>query len=344
MRNLAFNAVYLFVLAFVVVSCDDKKTEPVRLAGEAQGTYYAITYFDTDNRIFQTEIDSLFKSFDESASVYLNTSVISRFNRNDSLVRADAVFENIFNKALEISKDTDGAFDVTVMPLVNAWGFGYTNRNKVDSSMIDSLLPLIGYQKIKLFHGQLIKDNPAIMIDFNAIAQGYTSDVIGKFLESKGITNYLVDVGGEVLARGSKPDNSEWKVGIEKPASDSNSVRQVQAIVPLKNKALATSGSYRKYFVDNGQRYSHTIDPKTGYPVTHPLLSVSVIAGDCMTADGYATAFMVMGLDKTKEYLLNHPELDVYLIYDDKGVNRIWKSKDFHILEEKAVSTQINFK
>ncbi len=334
MRKISIIAGWIIGLIVIAIACTKQNTEPVRLTGEAQGTYYAITYYDNQNRNFQSAIDSLFKSFDESASVYSKTSIISRFNRNDSVVIADKVFETIFNKAREISEKTNGAFDITVMPLVNAWGFGYQSRRKVDSAVVEKLLPLIGYKKIRLEGGRLIKEDPAIMIDFNAIAQGYTSDVIGEFLESKGITNYLIDVGGEVLAKGAKDDGSDWKVGIEKPAGDSTSAREVQAIVPLKNRALATSGNYRKYFIENGQRYSHTIDPKTGFPVQHSLLSVSVIADHCISADGYATAFMVMGLEKTKEIAEQNPGLEVYLIYDDNGTNRIWKSKGFHILEE----------
>lgn len=310
------------------ISCN-RNVEPVKFTGEAQGTYYAITYFDEHNRNLQPQIDSLFVAFDLSASVYKKESVISRFNNNDTTVVADEVFTEIFRKAMEVSENTGGAFDITVMPLVNAWGFGFTERSKVDSAMVDSLMPLVGYKKITLVNGRLIKANQKMMIDYNAIAQGYTCDVIGKFLENHGIDNYLIDVGGEVLAKGQKPDGNLWNVAIEKPAESMESDRQIQLTVHLKDRALATSGNYRKFFTEGGHKYSHTIDPATGFPVQHTLLSVSVIADDCMTADAYATAFMVFGLDKTKEYLKKNKGMEAYLIYDDHGTMRIWASDGF---------------
>lgn len=318
----------LLLICLLITSCY-KKPEPVSFTGEAQGTYYVITYFDDQSRDFQPQMDSLFKSFDLSASVYSKESVISRFNRNDSTVLSDQVFEAVFNKAMEVSERTDGAFDITVMPLVNVWGFGYTERSKVDSALVDSLLPLVGYQKISLVNRRLQKEDSAMMIDYNAIAQGYTCDLIGQFLESKGINNYLVDVGGEVLGKGTKADGAPWRVAIEKPAADASDERTIQTTVSLKNKALATSGNYRSYFMENGKKYSHTIDPATGFPVQHSVLSVSVLADDCMTADAYATAFMVMGLDKTKQFLSKNPDLEVYIIYDQAGELAVWSSKGF---------------
>ena len=320
------------LLAGALFACN-KKTEPIKITGKAQGTYYAITYYDDANRNFRYQLDSLFKSFDSSASVYLKGSVISRFNSNDSTVVADSTFAYIFRKAMEVSEKTAGAFDITVMPLVNAWGFGFTERTKVDSTKVDSLLPLVGYKKVQLVNGRLIKEKPGIMIDYNAIAQGYTCDVIGKFFEEKGITNYLIDVGGEVLGKGTKSDGSSWVVGIEKPSADAESGREIQIAVKLNNKALATSGNYRKYFTEDGKRYSHTIDPSTGFPVKHSLLSASVIAEDCITADAYATAFMVLGVEKTQEFIEKAKGLEVYLIYDDEGTIKTWKSTGFKVDE-----------
>lgn len=316
---------------FMSTSCRQQMQEPFKLNGEAQGTYYAITYYDDQGRNLKESIDSIFKTFDLSVSVYKPESIISKFNRNDEGVVADSVFETVFKKAMEVSKHTDGAFDITVMPLVNAWGFGYTERNKIDSTVIDSLLPLIGYSKVQLRDGKLIKEDSAMMIDFNAIAQGFTCDLIGKFFSDRGITNYLIDVGGEVLAKGNKPDGSNWKVAIEKPAPDATSSREIQIVVPLRDKALATSGNYRAFIIENGRKYSHTIDPKTGFPVNHTLLSVSVIADDCMTADAYATAFMVMGLEKTKEFLEDNKDLEVFIIYDQEGKMKTWNSSGFKV-------------
>jgi thiamine biosynthesis lipoprotein len=327
------NLVIIIALAILIPACKQQEKLPLYLTGEAQGTYYAITYYDDQMRNLQHEVDSIFKAFDLSASVYLKESVISRVNRNDSSVLTDAVFDTVFMKAREVSEKTDGAFDITVMPLVNAWGFGFAKKSTVPMAVVDSLLNLVGYQKVTLANGKVIKENQAMMIDYNAIAQGYTSDLIGNFLESKGIVNYLIDVGGEVLGKGKKPDGNYWKVGIEKPAVDSVSTREIQTTVELKDKALATSGNYRKYYIEGGQKYSHTIDPKTGYPVRHSVLSVSVIADECMTADAYATAFMVMGLDKTKAFISQNKGLEVYVIFDENGKLQSWASDGFAKLQ-----------
>jgi len=318
---------FLLPLILLFASCSQPKLSEVKLNGMAQGTYYAITYYDAAGRNFQPQIDSFFVEFDKSASVYLPESIISRFNNNDSTIMADEAFTAVFNKAAEVSEITGGAFDITTMPLTNAWGFGFTDPGKLDQNTVDSLLPLVGFKNIAIADGKLIKSKPAITIDFNAIAQGYSADLIGDMLEKQGIVNYLIDVGGEVLARGGKPDGSPWRVGIEKPSSDP-SARDIDAVVLLKNKALASSGNYRRFFMKDGIRYSHTIDPKTGYPVTHSLLSVSVLAGDCMTADAYATAFMVMGLEKSKEFLSRHPELDAHFIFSNEmGENEVWSTE-----------------
>ncbi|MBK6964019.1 MAG: FAD:protein FMN transferase [Bacteroidales bacterium] len=326
----------LVVLSLASCSNPENRKE-VKIDGLAQGTYYSITYFDKDGINYQTAIDSFFKAFDLSASVYLNESVISRLNNNDTTAVADEAYVTIFNKSMEVSEKTEGAFDITVMPLVNAWGFGFTDPMKLDSLKVDSILPLVDYRNIRLVNGKLIKKDPAIKIDFNAIAQGYSADLIGKMLESKGIENYLIDVGGEVLGRGTKQGNKKWKVGIEKPAVHADDARELNAVVELEDKALATSGNYRRSIIKDGIKYSHTIDPKTGFPVNHTVLSVSVLAGDCMTADAYATAFMVMGLDKTKEFLRKHPDLDVYMIYSDPaGELKTWASEGINRLIESA--------
>lgn len=310
------------IILLTVLSCKQKSKELklVKYEGEAQGTYYAVTYYDTDARNFQGSTDSILSQFDRCASIYLDSSIISRVNNNDPHVELDSNFIKIFTLAQKVSEQTDGAFDCTVGPLVKAWGFSIKENKDLELPKIDTLMNYIGYKKVHIANRHLIKESPQIMIDFNAIAQGYSVDIIARFLESKGIENYLVDVGGEVLGKGKKIDGSPWIVGIEKPAADSEAERIVQTKVQLKNKALCTSGNYRKYRMINGKKYSHEIDPKTGFPVTHNLLSVSVMASDCGTADAFATAFMVMGLEKSKAFLAKHPELDAYFIYaDDKG-------------------------
>ncbi|MCE1197764.1 MAG: FAD:protein FMN transferase [Marinilabiliales bacterium] len=306
-------------IAYLLMTCAvEKPLKIYRMTGAAQGTYYAITYSSDSNEDLQPQVDSLFKQFDRSVSSYLPSSVISRINNNDTTARTDAIYTLLFQKSMEVSANSGGAFDVTVGPLVNGWGFGFAHKAQMTQAVVDSLLPLVGYKKVRLENGKLLKADPRMRIDFDAIAQGYCSDWLGRFLESKGINNYLIDVGGEVLGKGTKPDGRPWSVGIETPAQNATDERKVQAILTLRDMAISTSGSYRKYFEENGVRYSHTIDPANGYPVKHNLLSVSVLAPDCITADAYATAFMVMGVEKSRAFLLNHPELNAYFISDDQ--------------------------
>lgn len=283
----------------------------------AQGTYYVITYFDHLNRDFQPQIDSLLDAFDMSVSMWEPQSVISKINRGEDVI-CDEVFINTYQLARAVAEQSEGAFDYTVGPLVNAWGFGFEDRQKVDQALVDSLLPLVGYRFVSLEGSKIILEKDGIRFDFNAVAQGYSVDLVGELLASKGIQNYLVDIGGEVLAVGEKPGQGPWLVGIEKPSEDEFSERKLETSLELKNKAMATSGSYRKFYEDNGIRYSHTIDPETGFPVTHTLLSVSVVADDAGTADAWATAFMVMGVDKAKLMLESHQELEAYFIYSDE--------------------------
>jgi thiamine biosynthesis lipoprotein len=272
----------------------------------------------------KTAIDSLLKEIDSSMSTYLPISFISRINNNDSSVLVDQYFIDVFNKSIEVSEKTDGLFDVTVAPLVNSWGFGYTKKATLDNNKIDSLLQLVGYKFVKLEGNKIIKAKPEVKLDFNAIAQGYSVDVLANYLESKGIENYLVELGGELKAKGKK-EQENWKVGIDKPGEKASTERKLEAVINLNNKALATSGNYRKFYEENGQKFSHIINPKTGYPAKQNLLSATVIADDGITADAYATAFMVMGLNKSIQFLEDnkHLQLEVYFIYDDHGT---WKT------------------
>jgi thiamine biosynthesis lipoprotein len=313
--------IHSLILTFLFVSCNTYQNHvKVHFSGEAQGTYYAITYYEKDGKNYQKEIDSLLKTFDMSVSLWVPNSIISRVNNNDTSVIPDEHFILIFLLSQEVSKKTDGAFDITIGPLVNAWGFGSTDKIKMDKNIIDSLLTYINHEMVSLEGNKIIKENPNIKLDFNAVAQGYSVDLIGKFLESKGIKNYLIDIGGEVLGQGAKPNEQPWIVGIQRPTEDKRGEYEIQLKVQLVDKALVTSGSYRKYYEKDGKRYSHTINPKTGYPVTHSLLSVSVLADDAATADAYATAFMVMGLDKALQFLNANKNLDAFfIISDDNG-------------------------
>ena len=324
------------VFLFLTGCFQQKNLKIYKMTGSAQGTYYAITYCAENDENLQPEVDSLLKKVDRSVSSYMPASLISRLNNNDSTARADKIYETVFIKSQEVSANTNGAFDITVGPLVNAWGFGFSKKAQVDQAMVDSLLPLVGYKKVSLTKGKLIKSDPRIRIDFDAIAQGYTSDLIGQFFEARGIKNYLIDVGGEVLGKGLKPDGNIWSVAIEMPAKNSMDERKIQAILMLQEKAISTSGSYRKYYEENGIRYSHTIDPSDGYPVKHNLLSVSVVADDCITADAYATAFMVLGVGKSKDFLTRHKELEAYFISDDnKGGFSVFYTPGFDRLLKK---------
>ncbi len=318
MKNFIYQiAAGLCAASVIFFSSCRHRPEPVlvKFTGETQGTTYSITYYAADSINLQKSIDSLFLRFDSTASSWKPNSIISRMNGNDPSARADKMFRIIFNKAQEVSERTRGAFDITVGPLVSAWGFGLSNRLKMDQHKIDSLLPLVGYKKIRLENGKLFKADPRMRVDYNAIAQGYAVDVVAAFLDSMNIQSYLIDIGGEVLARRTKPGGEKWNVAIEIPAKNASDEPGIQAIIALEDMAISTSGSYRKYYEENGIRYSHTIDPSDGYPVKHSLLSVSVLAKDCMTADAYATALMVMGVDKGKEFLKKHRGLEAYFIY-----------------------------
>jgi thiamine biosynthesis lipoprotein len=261
----------------------------------------------------------MLNDFDQSVSLWVPNSVISKINNEEGVVEPDEIFKTLFTMSKKVYTQSGGTFDPTVGPLVNAWGFGFTDRQKVDRQMIDSLLLFVGFDKVKMENNKIIKSDPRIKFDFNAIAQGYAVDLIGKFLDEKNISNYLIDIGGEVLAVGKKSNGEFWKVGIEKPADNANYGDDLQAVVNLKDRALATSGNYRKFYEENGTRYSHTIDPASGYPVQHSLLSASVLAVDCASADAFATVFMVMGLEKSKAFLNDHSDLDAYFIFTDEN-------------------------
>jgi len=228
-----------------------------------------------------------------------------------------------------VSAEANGSFDITIAPIANIWGFGtFEKPDSVDSHLIDSLKTLVDYRKVKMEDGKIIKENPAMQLNFNAVAQGYSVDVLGKFFEEKGIHQYIIDVGGEILTGDKKPNGDLWKVGIEIPEEDSEN-RFYNRVVVLQDEAVATSGNYRKFYVIDGVKYAHSLDPKTGYPVQHSLLSSTVIAPTAGEADAYATAFMVMGVEKTLEFVKNHPQIKVYLMFDEKGEVKIAMSDNF---------------
>ena len=320
---------YLILLTSVIFSCN-RRQKKIKFQGYAEGTYYAVTYFSKDGINYQNEIIKLLNDFENSASIYRKNSLISKINNNDTNIILDKTLNDIINKSIQISKETNGAFDITVSPLVNAWGFGYTDTSTISKPLIDSLLNYVGYNKIHIINNKLLKDNKNIKLDLNAIAKGYSVDLVGNFLKSKGINNFIIDIGGEVKANGTKSQGKAWEIGIEKPCKTMYDDREIKSKIILKDKAIATSGNYRKFYIKNGVKYSHTIDPKTGYPVSHSLLSASVISDKCMTADAYATAFMVMGLEKAKLFIEKHQNIEAYFIYSDAKNNmKVYSTKGF---------------
>ncbi|MCD8166996.1 MAG: FAD:protein FMN transferase [Bacteroides sp.] len=307
----------LAVASFFIIK-NNKEAEYRTNQGLIFGTVYNMTYQYTED--LQPEIDTLLQQFNRSLSPFLESSVISKVNRNEEVV-TDSFFTYVFKRSLEISRLTDGAFDITIAPLVNAWGFGFKKSEWIDSTLVDSLLQFTGYEKIRMDNNQVIKTDPHIMITCSAIAKGYATDVIANFLSGRGIKNFMVEIGGEVVVKGENPTGEAWKIGINAPIEDAASMEsELQSVLQLTDCGLATSGNYRNFYYKDGIKYAHTIDPRTGYPVQQDILSATVIAADCLTADALATAFMVMGLEQVKVFLATHPEIDAYLIYtDDEG-------------------------
>jgi thiamine biosynthesis lipoprotein len=264
---------------------------------------------------------------DASLSPFNDTSIITHVNRNEDVV-LDNLFLDVFRLAQKINEDTEGAFDITVAPLVNAWGFGFKNGVNPDAKAIDSLRQVVGFQKVRLENNKVVKFDPRVMLDCSAIAKGYGVDVVANLLRKYGIKNFMVEIGGEVVTSGVNPERMPWRIGVTKPTDDSLSVNnELQTVINVTDKAMATSGNYRNFYYKGGRKYAHTIDPKTGYPVQHSILSATVITDDCATADAYATSFMVLGMEKARLVLDRHPEMMAYFIYsDDSGQNQVWFS------------------
>lgn len=297
-----------------------------RSEGSVFGTIYHLTYQSA--KPLQEGIDNALKEVDASLSPFNKESVITAINNNNSM-DTNPMFVEVFTLAQEVSKETNGAFDITVAPLVNLWGFGFKNMDNVSQEKVDSLLPFVGYQKVKLVDGKIQKECPETMLDCSAIAKGYGVDAVGKYFESQGISNYMVEIGGEVRVRGFNPRGELWHVGINKPNDDPASIStDIEQVIQITQLAMATSGNYRNYYEKDGKKYAHTIDPHTGYPVQHSILSSTVLAQDCATADAYATAFMVLGMDEAKKVLKKHPELMAFFIYSDKdGEMKDWMTE-----------------
>lgn len=315
MNRKGIAAAFIFLVIFTVGYLLRKKEIPYqRNEGAVFGTIYHMTYQYSGN--LQTEIEEELKRFDYSLSPFNKESVITKVNRNDTAAVTDSWFIAVYNKSKEISIETQGAFDPTVSPLINVWGFGFEKGGEVSAEVIDSLLQFVGIGKTRLEGSRLVKDDPRITFNFSAIAKGYAADVIGKFLEGKGIRNYMVEIGGEIVARGVNPSGRCWRIGINKPVENSTTVYgDIGETLELCDAAMATSGNYRNFYYKDGKRYAHTIYPRTGYPVEHSLLSATVLAGDCMTADAFATAFMVLGLEESLKLAESRDDIEALFIY-----------------------------
>lgn len=287
-----------------------KKTANYANQGNIFGTYYQIKYEATDD--LHEEIKGALRDVDNALSMFNEHSIIRAFNENRDTI-ANEMFTDVFNLAIEVSDKTNGAFDITVAPLVNAWGFGFKEGALPDSAAVEEMLEYIGYKSVALVDGKLVKEHCKTMLDCSAIAKGYGCDAVASVLNSKGVKNYMIEIGGEVVTKGKNSKGTDWQIAISKPTEDA---MEHQIVIGISDRGMATSGNYRNYREENGKKFAHTIDPRTGYPVQHSLLSATVVAESCAKADAYATAFMTAGLDKAKE-ICKENNIEAYFIYAD---------------------------
>ena len=305
----------LWILMFTACT---KQKQYFEESGSVFHTIYHIKYEGSE--ILTEKIDAEFQKFNLSLNPFNPNSIISKVNRNEA-VEADDWFIEVFNKAKEVSDHSEGIFDITCAPLVNLWGFGFSKMDSVTPQMIDSIKQFVGYQKVRLDGRKVVKDDSRMLLNCSAIAKGYASDIIARLLEREGIENYMVEIGGEVTMKGVNQNGKCWRIGINKPEDDSTGIKNdIEEVVQLcKKGGVATSGNYRNYYVKDGKKYAHTIDPRTGYPSEQSILSATIVAEDCITADAYATAFMAMGLEKAREAAKNIPGIEYYVIYSDEN-------------------------
>ena len=313
----------LLIVGTVLIIRQQQSTPYQKNAGLIFGTTYSVTYQYGED--LQKEIEAELKKVDADFSMFNSQSLVARLNNGEN-PELSSDFIDVFKLARQVSEDTDGAFDITVAPLVNAWGFGFKNEQMPTKEQVDSLRQLIGYQHVILKDKTITMQKPGMMLDFSAIAKGYGVDVVARLLERHDIKNYMVEIGGEITTRGINPERVPWRIGVNKPNEDAlNESHELQTILNVTDKAMATSGNYRNFYVKGGKKYAHTIDPKTGYPVQHTLLSATVLTDRCAKADAYATSFMVLGMDGAKQILERHKELMAYLIFTDrKGNLTVW--------------------
>lgn len=305
------------LLSMLLLSC--QSVERRHFMGTTQGSYYSIIYYDEQNRDLSDGFDSIFKEIEATLSLWDENSLIRRVNRNDTSVVLNQIFIDNFKLAMKAAELSEGYFDPTVGPLVSAWGFHYKEGMPMTPQIVDSIKQLVDYRKIKIENDKVVKQNPSMTLDFNAVAQGYTTDMIADYLLSEKVEDFLVDVGGEICAKGTKPDGELWTVGIEKPAENKDSQRIVQEVLELTDRSVVTSGNYRKYVEHDGKRYSHSLDPKTGYPAENSLLSVTIIADNTAWADCLASVCMLVGLEKAVQIIENQDDVEAFFIYEEEG-------------------------
>ena len=322
----AWQIIFLIFLIAGSIYVINRSTPYKSNSGKIFGTYYNIIY-QSDKELHDA-IKATLAQVDGSLSTFNKQSVISAINNNKDIT-PDEMFTRVFTLAQDISQKTDGAFDITVAPLVNAWGFGFKNGLPTDSAAIDSLRQYVGYATVALQNGKIAKQHPQTLLDCSAIAKGFGCDMVARTLEKAGVANYMVEIGGEIVAKGQNDKGKSWAVGINKPIDDrTGQNHSLQEIVRISGKSMATSGNYRNFRYEGTRKVSHTINPKSGYPVNHSLLSATVIADDCATADALATAFMVMGVDKAMEFCNSDASIDAYFIYSDNEGNLLTSETD----------------
>ena len=311
-----WKTLFLIFLIIGTIYILGKQKPYITNSGKIFGTFYNITY--SSDADLHTEIRKTLQQVDNSLSPFNKQSIISAINNNTDTL-PDEKFTHVFTLAQEVSAKTEGAFDITVAPLVNAWGFGFKKGITPDSLTIDSLRQFVGYSTVAIVDGKIVKQHPQTMLDCSAIAKGYGCDAVAATLEANGVKNYMVEIGGEVVTKGKNSKGGVWAIGISKPTENpTTSNNELHEIIAITGKSMATSGNYRNFREENGRKIAHTIDPRTGYPVQHSLLSATVIADDCATADAYATSFMVMGVVKAMSHCTAN-NIEGYFIYSDEN-------------------------
>lgn len=315
--NTFYKHILLFLFTILLISCKSSSKEAELTYYQESGEIFHTTFhikYEYDRSVSEEIMEAL-QRFDDSLNPFKENSIIGKVNNNVP-VKLDSMFLKVFNKSMEVARITDGKFDITASPFINAWGFGFKDMDNVTPEKIDSMKVFVGYNKIRIENGAVVKDDPRVQINTSAIAKGYSCDIVADVLESFGINNYMVEIGGEITMKGTNEKGDCWRIGIDKPTDDALAMnRELQLILSVCDKAVATSGNYRNFYVKDGVKYSHTIDPQTGYPSEQNILGATIIADDCMTADAYATAFMAMGLEKSVEVAKTIAGLHYYFIY-----------------------------